>query len=501
MTLSAALAYRRSCEGVRTRCTHRRRRSTSMGTARTAITLARMPSRRSMSFPSVFRQQVLPPGRSGRALWSVDPRGVPLRLHRLLDAGPLARGRVCHGPHPLGYGDMPTPFGCRVLAAGTVRGRWGPRGLLCGRARGRDHEAGRSGRPRSRRGARTRPRTARPDRRGRGRRGQPGGPAAARRPLPAARRARPPGRGSRCPGTVVGARATGWAPTTSRSGDRVAALLAGGGYAERVVVPAALALRGPRRRVDGRRRRAARGARHRLVEPARGPPLARRDAAGARRLGRRRVRWPSSSRTRSAPACSRRPAARSARARVRDARRRRGARPPRARPRRPRARRDRRPRGRRRPRRARRGRRWRTTSRCSPTTAGSSSSGCSRAAAASSTCPCCMAKRASSPRHDAARRARSTRRSRSWTASGGTCGRSSPTAPCGPSCTPGSPFDAGRRRPPPPGDRRGLRQGPPAALSGTDVAAGLSPSEARGSAGAITGVSGRRGISVAWTAW
>ena len=33
----------------------------------------------------------------------------PVGVHRLLDVGPLARGRVCHGPHPLGYGDL-TPI-------------------------------------------------------------------------------------------------------------------------------------------------------------------------------------------------------------------------------------------------------------------------------------------------------------------------------------------------------------------------------------------------------
>ena len=58
---------------------------------------------------------------------------------------------------------------------------------------------------------------------------------------------------------------TGWSV-----GDEVCALLAGGGYAERVAVPAGQLMPLPRRRRPGHRRRAARGRLHGLVERVHG---------------------------------------------------------------------------------------------------------------------------------------------------------------------------------------------------------------------------------------
>ena len=79
-------------------------------------------------------------------------------------------------------------------------------------------------------------------------------------------------------------RRDGWAV-----GDEVCALLAGGGYAERVAVPAGQLLPVPDRRRPGDRRRAARGRVHGLVERVHGRrAAARRDVPRARRRRRHR---------------------------------------------------------------------------------------------------------------------------------------------------------------------------------------------------------------------
>ena len=124
-------------------------------------------------------------------------------------------------------------------------------------------------------------------------RGQPGRPAAAPGhydPPPGAS----PYPGLECSGRITGAgrrASSGWSV-----GDEVCALLSGGGYAEQVAVPGRAAAAGAGRRRPGRRRRAARGRLHRVVERlhARGA-AAGRDAAGARRQRRASARWRSSS--------------------------------------------------------------------------------------------------------------------------------------------------------------------------------------------------------------
>ena len=117
-------------------------------------------------------------------------------------------------------------------------------------------------------------------------RGQPRRPHAAAGPLPAAARARRRSSGwSARGGSRRSARAsTGWSV-----GDEVCALLAGGGYAEKVAVPAAQLLPVP----DGRRPRhggrAARGGVHGVVERRGGGPARRgRDVPRAGRQQRHR---------------------------------------------------------------------------------------------------------------------------------------------------------------------------------------------------------------------
>ena len=79
--------------------------------------------------------------------------------------------------------------------------------------------------------------------------------------------------GLECSGVVseVGEGVTGWSV-----GDEVCALLAGGGYAERVAVPAGQLLPAPGRRRAGHRGRAARGHLHRLVQRVHARRAARR---------------------------------------------------------------------------------------------------------------------------------------------------------------------------------------------------------------------------------
>ena len=92
--------------------------------------------------------------------------------------------------------------------------------------------------------------------------------------------------GLECSGTVDARRrrVDGWSV-----GDEVCALLSGGGYAEQVAVPAGQLLPVPGGRRRSRRRRAARGGLHRLVQRLHArQPAPGRDAARARRLQRHR---------------------------------------------------------------------------------------------------------------------------------------------------------------------------------------------------------------------
>ena len=104
--------------------------------------------------------------------------------------------------------------------------------------------------------------------------------------------------GLECSGRIaaLGPGVTGWAV-----GDEVCALLAGGGYAEKVAVPAGQLLPVPEGVDLVTAAGAARGDLHGLVERLHDrPPAARRDAAGARRCAAASAPWRSSSPRRSA---------------------------------------------------------------------------------------------------------------------------------------------------------------------------------------------------------
>ena len=101
--------------------------------------------------------------------------------------------------------------------------------------------------------------------------------------------------GLECSGVVsaVGAGVDGWSV-----GDEVCALLAGGGYAEKVLVPAGQVMPVPAGRRPGDRRRAARGRLHGVVERVHDRRAAAgRDAARARRRAAASAPSRSSSRT------------------------------------------------------------------------------------------------------------------------------------------------------------------------------------------------------------
>ena len=289
--------------------------------------------------------------------------------------------------------------------------------------------------------ARPRPGPARPARRGRSGRRQPGRPAPARGPLPAARRAHPRGRGSRsrarssrAVGAARGRRPRRWA-TASRRCSPAAGTPSGSPCrpSSRCASPTACSTR--------RRRRSARGARDGVVEPAGRPAVSRRDrcwcAAAPAGSGRVAVQLARALGTRVLATAG--GPQRTARVRGARCRRRRsttaspdlvdrvldatdgrgvdvvldvlGARRPRGQPGDARRRRP--------PRRHR--------------DAAGPARGARPVGAAGQAGQRSWARRCA--------RARSSRRSRSWTASAGTCGRSSPTGRCGPSCTRACRFD------------------------------------------------------------